>query len=63
MFVGAVTSGPPDTSREFLLGGWRLSFSSGPSYPVDAFASQSVVELHFFTWADTYIDDAELIVV
>ena len=63
MFVGAVTNGPPDTSREFLLGGWRLWFSPRPSYPVDAFENQSVSELHFFTWADTYIDDAELNVV
>ncbi len=60
MFVGVLANAPPDTSREFLLGGWLLSFSSGTSYPVDAFADQPVVELHFITRADTYIDDAEL---
>ena len=63
MAVGRIVSAPPEASHEFMLGGWRLWFSSRASYAVQAFANQPTVELHFFTWADNYIDDAALHVV
>src|SRR5262249_35113526 len=42
--VGRVVSAPPDASREFTLGDWRISFSSRRSYAVEAFAEQPTVE-------------------
>lgn len=60
MLVGRITQSPPEPLREFNIGGWRLSFSQGVSYSVDEFTGRDVFELHFFTWADSYIDDKDL---
>jgi hypothetical protein len=61
--VGRIVSAPPEASREFALGGWHLRFVSEVSYAVKAFDDQAVFQLQFFTWADDYIDAAELHVV
>ena len=56
MAVGQVLQAPEAPAHQFVLGDWRLSFSSGVTYPVEAFNEMPTFELHFFTWAGDYID-------
>jgi len=55
MVVGQVVSKPAEAVREFAMDGWRLSWSSGLSYPVPQFAGQEVCELHFLSAAGDFI--------
>jgi len=47
MVIGQLLSRPPEEAREFTMAGWRMSWSSGPSYEVSQFAGEEVCELHF----------------
>jgi hypothetical protein len=57
MVVGHIDSKPEPPEREFDLQGWRLSFSAGPSYAVQAFADLAVFEIHFFTDVGLFLDE------
>lgn len=57
MVVGRVESKPESPEREFDLNGWRLSFSTGRSYAVPAFADLDVFEIHFFVEVGLFLEE------
>jgi hypothetical protein len=50
--VGELLKAPP---ADLDLGGWTVNFTGGPSYPVEAFAGQTVFEVSFFTETETFV--------
>jgi hypothetical protein len=58
MVIGRLVSRPPEEAREFTMAGWRMSWSSGPSYEVSQFAGEQVCELHFLSPVGDFIAPA-----
>jgi hypothetical protein len=55
MVVGRIAARPPEGGREFTLGGWQMSWSSGTTYDVPQFAGHNVCELHFLCPVGNFI--------